>query len=103
MSHRLPTRLRADPYAFIEAGANRALEWWLGVRTRDFLTPEEIGIDGRHQQPHAASEAFTLYRALRALRVHPDDVLLDLGAGKGRALVVAAHLPFRRLIGVELS
>src|SRR5882724_11277495 len=28
---------------------------------------------------------------------------LDVGAGKGRALLLAAELPFRKVIGVELS
>src|ERR1700719_3166712 len=28
---------------------------------------------------------------------------VDIGAGKGRALLLAAELPFRKVIGVELS
>jgi predicted RNA methylase len=32
-----------------------------------------------------------------------EDVFLDYGAGKGRVVVLAAMLPFRRVLGVEIS
>jgi hypothetical protein len=34
---------------------------------------------------------------------HKRFTFLDLGSGKGRALLVASHFPFRRILGVELS
>ena len=40
---------------------------------------------------------------LNASDIEPDDVFLDLGAGKGRVLYQAARYPFRRVIGVEIS
>lgn len=33
----------------------------------------------------------------------PESTFIDLGSGKGRALVLAEKLPFRRLIGVEFA
>lgn len=49
----------------------------------------------------------TAYReldaVLRWLEPGPEDVFVDLGAGKGRALMIAAGFPFRRLVGVEIS
>lgn len=49
----------------------------------------------------------TAYReldaVLRWLRPGPGDVFVDLGAGKGRALMIAAGFPFRRLVGVEIA
>lgn len=45
----------------------------------------------------------TLRRILRKGEVGPDDVFIDFGAGKGRAVFLAAHgYPFKRVIGVEL-
>jgi SAM-dependent methyltransferase len=41
---------------------------------------------------------------MRALPVAPDDcAFIDYGSGKGRALLFASELPFRHIIGVELS
>lgn len=43
-------------------------------------------------------------RALEALGVIEEDhVFVDLGCGKGRALLMASERPFRRIVGVELS
>jgi SAM-dependent methyltransferase len=41
--------------------------------------------------------------AFRRARLGPDDVVADIGAGKGAAVLLAASLPVRRVIGVELS
>ena len=43
-----------------------------------------------------------LYLVLRSLRVGPGDVMVDIGSGAGRALLVASRLPFDRIVGVEL-
>jgi len=41
---------------------------------------------------------------LRKLKIdYRDFVFVDLGAGKGRALLVAAQFPFKKVIGVEFS
>jgi SAM-dependent methyltransferase len=43
-------------------------------------------------------------RDLEALQIKFEDFdFIDLGAGKGRSLIVAAGYPFRRVIGVEFS
>jgi SAM-dependent methyltransferase len=42
-------------------------------------------------------------RALNILPHHNDATFLDLGCGKGRALVLASEFPFRSVIGVEIS
>jgi SAM-dependent methyltransferase len=42
-------------------------------------------------------------RVLKSLRPGPDDVLVDLGSGKGQALLVAGRLPYGRVLGVDLA
>ncbi len=34
---------------------------------------------------------------------HEDAVFIDVGSGKGRALLLASRMPFKRIIGIELS
>jgi SAM-dependent methyltransferase len=34
---------------------------------------------------------------------HSDYSFIDLGAGKGRVLLIASHFRFRRVVGIELS
>lgn len=46
----------------------------------------------------------SLTEALSHLPLQPADfTFVDLGCGKGRALLVAAQFPFRRILGVELA
>jgi predicted RNA methylase len=40
---------------------------------------------------------------MRHCEVRPTDVFVDFGSGKGRIVWQAAHLPFARVIGVEIS
>ena len=57
-----------------------------------------FGVDYRGVDPEEFARAFS------ALPVrHEEFVFLDLGSGKGRALLLAAPFPFRRLIGVEFA
>lgn len=47
---------------------------------------------------------FYLRRMLGAVRIPPDTyTFVDLGSGKGRALLIAAEYPFKRLIGIDFS
>src|SRR5262249_58587141 len=46
----------------------------------------------------------TFRRLIRAAAVAPEQrVFVDLGCGKGRTLLLAAELPFERIVGVEIS
>lgn len=76
----------------------------LGVDTAgDHLLSDE-GIASPERHDHSASSVLDLHRAIRLATQAPElEVFLDLGSGKGRAVLLAATLPFRRVIGVEFS
>ncbi len=80
----------------------RYREWTLGIDTAGFdqWKGSLANMPCHDYEPMAYS---CLERALEPLTIDPErDVLLDYGCGKGRALVVAAMLPFRRVIGIDL-
>jgi len=53
---------------------------------------------------YGATPVRTFRRVLAAIDAPLQDfVFVDLGSGKGRAVILAADLPFKRLIGVERS
>ena len=56
-----------------------------------------------HANCYGGSQPSILRRALAALPSVNSYTFLDLGCGKGRALLVASELPFRDIVGVELS
>ena len=78
-----------------------------GVDTTSFLNLKKLSIaslNRRYGVPHIATPPEEFSRAMAALPVrHEDYAFIDLGSGKGRALLLAAAFPFRRLIGVEFA
>jgi SAM-dependent methyltransferase len=44
-----------------------------------------------------------LRTVLSELQIGPDDVFVDIGCGKGRVMLVAAQLPLRAVLGIEIS
>jgi SAM-dependent methyltransferase len=68
---------------------------------------EHLDIDDgqrNHANPHQACSPSVIRRALAETGLDPrTTAFVDLGCGKGRALLVANEYPFARIIGVELS
>ena len=85
-----------------------------GTDTGGYLRPDELGSGGIHDAmnngysavaPSVFREACLRWRETlpsSAARVEAY-TFVDVGAGKGRALLLAAELPFRKAIGVELN
>ena len=78
----------------------------LGIRTAGFLGLDRLARPSPGE-PGGAYEPISyasLYRALAILDIDPSrGGFVDIGCGKGRALVVAATHPFKCVRGVEIS
>ena len=76
-----------------------------GVETQAHL-PAYLSRTGEeadaHLIPYAGCVASALRRVLKSLPAMDGWSFLDLGCGKGRALIVASEAPFGQVIGVEL-
>jgi SAM-dependent methyltransferase len=62
-----------------------------------------VGSNQHHSVHYQASRAKPLQRLLNSLNLPRDGVFVDLGCGKGRALLVAAECGFEHIVGVEFS
>lgn len=95
-----------------------AVRYWLrevvgGTRHRKELRAQgidvssvglrELGLHPSLAHNHAYSGGPDLERVLRDLPIGPEDAVLDLGCGKGGALLTLARFPFGRLAGLDLS
>jgi SAM-dependent methyltransferase len=103
-SHLRAGDLRGAWATFAHAAITLAFEAWYGIRSHDYFEPHEVGVSGEHCHAYEPSD----YRTLRAVvrRLAPafgDGAFLDLGAGLGRAVIVAVAGGFRSAIGVEIS
>lgn len=87
--------------------ADFAFDLTSGVRTRGVLHPgDEVKAASLGGDPKSyGTTPLTWWRQMRsALPVSPaESTFIDLGAGRGRALILAAKMGFRRVIGVELD
>lgn len=52
---------------------------------------------------YVPTTASVIYEILNAIPLQPDTVFVDMGSGKGRALLVASEFPFAKIVGLELS
>ena len=83
-----------------------------GVRTSGLVAGRHLDTGHRHDRHNTAYYAIapSVFDAMivRWRRSHPagpidNYTFVDLGAGMGRAMLLAAQLPFRRVVGVELN
>ncbi len=81
-----------------------------GTETGALIPGDDLGTGHRHDRHITAyhGTAPSLFRKLMArwqkAARHPLEktAFVDIGAGKGRAMLLAAEMPFRRIVGVEL-
>ncbi len=107
---RLARRLREQgPRQTIRLAVHRAYSAWcerrLGIRTAAFEPSlADEGLLDADFHGYSASSCLDLERVLDRVAPRPErDVLVDLGSGLGRVVLMAARRPFRRVIGVEIS
>jgi len=78
-----------------------------GVSTNGIIEVERSDLDGpnrEHATQYQATHEKVLRRVLDGLRIdHREFVFVDLGSGKGRAMLMASEYPYARIVGVELS
>lgn len=78
-----------------------------GIHTFFPLSLKRLSIanaDISKSSPYEACNYLLLEKLFRAFREHSNSVsLVDLGCGKGRAMVVAAHFGFRKITGIDFA
>jgi len=82
-------------------------DWEYRVNTTSAAVNWRDRLLGVFHSPYQPTEPGLFHEMLVAVAQHAnlnfaDFVFLDLGAGKGRTLLMASEYPFRRVVGVEL-
>ncbi len=96
-----------------------ALNWWykkhvsasfdrrFNVNTAGIVHSGDLDISSLHKESasmYKGTDAVTFGLVISALGIdYSSFVFIDYGSGKGKALFLAAHFPFNKIIGVELS
>jgi len=76
----------------------------LGIDSWRYTRIKELGIENPAYNDYRATDYSGFRRVMKYLKVrNGGEVFLDYGSGMGRAVIVAATYPFRKIIGVEIS
>lgn len=78
-------------------------EKFQGVDFSTIVQPEEVGLDSKYVVHSSPSGNKYLVRLLEDLRVTDLDSVLDIGCGKGSAMLAMLRFPFASVDGIELS
>lgn len=106
-AHQIPAYL-FDMVRVHHAERAESFDARFGTDTAAVVYPWNLPSIGREraQEIHAyeATPAWLIREILGSLPLPPHEfVFVDIGSGKGRALLVAAEWPFAKIVGVELS
>lgn len=109
----IDTKRRLLPGLKVAEGYTRhPFDLEFGVRTSGLVAGRHLATGHRHDRHNTAYYAIapSVFQAMivRWRRSHPAGPIdaytfVDLGAGMGRAVLLASQLPFRRVVGVELN
>jgi SAM-dependent methyltransferase len=105
---RLYNAFRKSPWLACKVLVDRVVDWKeerrLNIRTAGFIPIEKLmdNWEGNHDYAPTSITAFRTF--MQHIEISPgQDGFVDFGCGKGRALILAAHYPFSRVIGVEVA
>lgn len=77
-----------------------------GTDTFSWVEIDDLGIDDfkkSRTSRYAPTPVSSLRKVFRELKIPPGKVLVDLGCGKGRVLLVASEFEFKEVRGIEFS
>jgi SAM-dependent methyltransferase len=91
-------RLRYTIFRFSE----RIYDWRYGIASDEEILASDLGITEKSCHDYLATGYIRFHQLMNEIEIRDNDVFLDYGSGLGRAVVLAATYPFRKVIGVEL-
>ncbi|MEI8078375.1 MAG: class I SAM-dependent methyltransferase [bacterium] len=98
--------LRRTLLGALSYGADYWFDLKHGTDTIAAVKLDDLGVDDAqkaHAQEYQSTHARPLKNLLMALSIPPGKVLLDLGCGKGKVLLLAAEFGFKEARGVDFS
>lgn len=98
---------RLVPSRYRDLCIDREFDARFGVRTQGTIAPNELRTESDScvfANEYAPSRPGEFFRLLGRIKVRYEDfIFVDLGSGKGRVLLMASELSFRRIVGVEFD
>jgi len=81
-------------------------DWYYGTDTQSRVLLQDLRIDHekrQHGTKYDPSPVSALRKLFRKIEITKEDVWVDVGAGKGRTLLIASVAGFKKVVGIEFS
>lgn len=102
-----PEKRRFRQEMRVKAAAALAFDRRYGTDTAGVVKQASLDVAGEtwvHAGPYQGIDEREFHAIMRALPIrHEDFTFVDIGSGKGKALLLASRYPFRKIRGVEFS
>ena len=79
------------------------IDWFRGLDFVTTIEPEEMGYDPKLVVRSSPSGNKYLANLLKDIHVTDQDTIIDIGCGKGSAMLIMTKFPFSKVDGIELS
>lgn len=79
------------------------IDYIYNIDTEARLSIAELQLDPEKSTLYDPIDWISLYKVLKHLPISSNDVFLDVGCGKGRAMLIASKFEFSEVYGVEIS
>lgn len=89
-------KIRFKVYLPLMRCSNILLDKYYGVDTEEVASLHSLGIHEVVGTRYEASNRSEFIRILKNIKISDEDVLLDVGSGKGRILLLAGCYPFKK-------
>lgn len=100
-------KLAQELFEFVSPPKRDDFDLTYGTDTSGVISAHSLGLsttDASHAVRYQTAMADVFPSILHDLPIRfPDFVFVDLGSGKGRALLLASSFPFKAIVGVELA
>src|SRR5262245_24487752 len=83
-----------------------SFDWKYGTDTMRWVPPQELNAESTNQSHsvyYQATKSRPLLQLLAQLELPKACTFLDIGAGKGRVLLIACQYGFEKVVGIEFS
>lgn len=79
------------------------LERLFGLDLITIIHPEDVGLDSKVSHAYEPSGYRNLYNLLKDFNITSEDSIIDIGCGKGSAMLAMLKFPFKKIDGIEIS
>jgi len=91
----------------IRSGELRDILYYFAMKARNIdlslVMPDELGLSEQRAHRQTSTGGHYLESVLNSLQITSNDVIIDVGSGKGGAIITLSKYPFAQIAGVEIS